>query len=94
MLLYPGLHVLKVDDSGLMNLDWASVSASAPSFLKVRLNDDLIEDVFVGAYSPHTWWGNNPLIPPARLVPQSRIVIEVGPGAVLRIEGNLVEVRP
>lgn len=90
MLLYPGQYRLVLDKSGLANLDWASVSASAPSFVRIWFDGDLVEDVFVGAYSPHTWWGNNPLLGSRSLTPESTVRVEVGPNAIVRIEGNLV----
>lgn len=90
MLLREGTHTLRLDKSGLANLDWASVSAIKPSSVRVWLDDELVEDVFVGPYSPHTWWGNNPLLGSRPLTADSVIKIEVGPAAILRIEGTLV----
>lgn len=90
MLLYPGKHKLVLDQSGLANLEWASVSASSPTRVKVWLDGELLEEVLVGPYSPHTWWGNNPLLGGRPLTQKSVLEIEVGEAAILRIEGNLV----
>lgn len=90
MLLYPGRHKLILDESGLASLDWASCSSAASSYIKVWFDGELVEDVVVGAHSPHTWWGNNPLLGSKSLKPGSLIEIEVGHDAIMRIEGNLV----
>lgn len=89
MLLYTGSHKLRLDNSDLANVDWASISASAPSRLKVWFDGELIEDLFVGIHSPYQWWGSNPLLS-RPLKPTSVIDIEIGGDAVMRIEGNLV----
>ena len=92
MLLGPGHHVLlrPADPNVPFILDWASVSASIPSKVRVIIGGRMIEAVYVGAYSPHTWWGNNPLINPRdEPVPGQSVEIEVEEGAILRIESNL-----
>ena len=82
-----------LDGSGLANLDWASVSATEPSYVKVWLDDVLTESVFVGAYSPHTWWLSNPLLGCCALGSEQIITIEVGNGAIFRVEGSLCRIE-
>jgi hypothetical protein len=74
-------------------LEYASVSARIPSRVRVSLNDEIIEDVYIGPYTPHTWWSSNALIPESRW-PKADVVvtIEVGAGAILRLESNLLAV--
>jgi len=92
MILGPGTHRLRRsgDADRPFVLEYASVSAQQPSRLRVWVGDALVEDVYVGAHSPHTWWSNNPLLTEAQYPPPGgEVVIEVGEGAVLRLEANL-----
>ena len=92
MLLGPGVHVLRrrSDTNVPFLLDWASVSATAPSSLVVVVGAKVVETVFVGPYSPHTWWASNPIIGPREAPEPGQVVaIHVGPDAMSRIESNL-----
>ncbi len=94
MILRQGVHTLRRDCNidRPMTLDWASVSASSPSRVTVRLEEgEVIEDVFVGPYSPHTWWSSNSLLHKIELEPEQAIVIVIGRDAIMRIETNLVK---
>lgn len=91
MLLRTGRHPFRRDEepSRPLMINYVSVSASAQSFVKVSVHSKVIEEVFVGPYSPHTWWGNNPLMTDDDTKPGDYITIEVGPNAIMRIESNL-----
>lgn len=82
-----GTYRLKFVGSG--NLDFVSASARVPSSVRVWYGAELIEDVYVGAYSPHTWWGGNSLMGRVSPVTGGVLTIEVGPDAKVRIEGDL-----
>ncbi|MGH8581297.1 MAG: hypothetical protein ACREWG_00615 [Gammaproteobacteria bacterium] len=92
MLLRAGRHALRRPgnpDTPFL-LEYATACADRPSRLRVWVNDRLIEDAWIGPYSPHTWWSGNPLITVAQAPePGDIVVIEVTEGAVLRIESNL-----
>lgn len=93
MLLFPGTHSFRRDanPNRPCTIDYMSVSAAAPSTLKVFVNAFLVEFVYVGAYSPHTWWGNNPIVAEAQMPqPGETVIIEVGEQAICRIESNLL----
>lgn len=98
MVLAPGLHTFRRDPEPHRpaTVLYASASAPEPSWLRAALDRGhgavLIEEVFLGASSPHTWWGNNPLFTDellSTLTVEDRLLIEVGPGARLRLETNL-----
>ena len=73
-----------------MVVDYASASAKEPSYIKVWIGAELIEEVYIGSYSPHTWWSNNPLFGSKEPDPGGTATIEVGPNALLRLESNLI----
>jgi len=91
----PGTFFLHLKERApSQSIDWASMSASEPSFFKTYCDDELVEDAFIGPYgSPHTWWpASNPLLGRCALTKDMIIRIELGPGVKFRIEGDLVEV--
>ena len=92
MILFPGKHKFRRDSepSRPCVVDYASVSACGPSYVKVLVNNKLVEHVYVGSYSPHTWWGNNPLLGKDEPEPGQEVVIFVGEDAIFRIESNLI----
>ena len=93
MILRPGTHRLRraTDPNTPFVLDYASVSASSPTVVRVFVGDTLVEEVYVGPYSPHTWWANNPLMTERQIpAPGERVTIEVGGGAIFRLESNLL----
>ncbi len=91
MLFGPGKYTLYRDLDPLRPccVDYASISAHTPSTLQVWVGNDLIESVYVGAYSPHTWWSGNSLLGYRELVCGESLTIEVGEGAIFRLESNL-----
>lgn len=94
MILKPGTHVLQraEDANRPCSIEYASVSASAPTTLQVLLGEEIIEDVHVGTYSPHTWWINNPLLGIKQVPdPSQRVTIIVGENAIFRIECHNLE---
>lgn len=93
MLIYgPKVIVLQrdADPNKPCVIDFASVSASEPSRVTAKLNDEIVEDAYVGTFSPHTWWSNNPLLGRQEMKPEDKLTIEVGPHAIFRIEHNLI----
>lgn len=90
MILGPGTHRFRVS-SDLYAPDYVSVSARAPSTLTVLVNEEIVEDVFVGSHSPHTWWTHNSLFGRRRLTVGDIIEIQVGPDVKLRIEGETLD---
>jgi hypothetical protein len=92
VLLREGKHVFKrdADPNRPMELEYAAASASEPSWCKVWVGDEMIEDCALGAHSLHTWWASNPLISTRGRWPEpgEAFTIEVGPNAVIRIEGS------
>lgn len=89
----PGVFVLRAKPGDSLMLDWASVSAKQPSFIRVWYGEMLVEDAFIGAYSPHTWWLGNDLLGRQRLQIGSLLKIELGDGLKMRIEGDLEQVN-
>ncbi len=87
ILTGPGQFLFRFTDPG--NLDFASASASEGSFVRAWYDDELIEDVFIGPYSPHTWWVGNGLIGRKSPVPGAQLMLEVGAHVKVRIEGDL-----
>ena len=76
------------------DIDYASISASEKSWVKAWVvrngQSTLVEDQFVGEYSPHTWWSNNALLGRECSMGQDfEIVIELGPGTQFRLEGDI-----
>jgi len=93
MILYEGIHKFRRDKELLrpIVIDYASVSALSPSELKVFVGDKLVEHVYVGIYSPHTWWGNNSLFGRNEPLPGEEFTVIVGKSAIFRIEGEWFE---
>ena len=91
----PGKFALQLQrDHNCQMIDWASLSASEPSWLKAWWRDELVEHVHIGPYgSPHTWWQGNALMGRHGLEPNGVLRIELGPGTKLRIEGDIEEVN-
>lgn len=89
MVLYEGRHTFyrDPDASRPFVVDYVSVSAAAPTQMRVTVGTTLIEHVHVGPFSPHTWWGNNGLFERHEPLPGERFTIELGPAAILRLEG-------
>ncbi len=82
------------------DVDWASVSACEPSWIKVyvvkgEMEPELVEDQYVGAWSPHTWWTSNSLL--GRKADGGgggiEIIVVLGPNTKFRIEGHLEELK-
>lgn len=93
MLLREGMHIFRrdPDPNKPFVLDYASASSPKPSYVRVWSELKEIEYCFIGPSSPHTWWGNNPLLTERDIPePGQWIEVEIGPYAVLRLESNLI----
>ena len=86
----PGTFFLELDPGDCQAIDFASMSARAPSFIKVEVDGELVESAYIGPYgSPHTWWNGNALLGRKQLLPGTQIKIELGPDVLLRIDGDV-----
>jgi hypothetical protein len=87
MLLREGQHVL-VRSAEAFDLEYAAASSGWPSYIRVWVADEMVEDCRIGG-SLHTWWSSNPLISKYGRWPEQgeEFSIEVGPTAILRLEG-------
>jgi hypothetical protein len=87
VLLREGRHLL-FRSAEAFDLEYAAASSDMPSYVRVWIGDEMVEDCRVGG-SLHTWWSSNPLISKHGRWPEigETITIEVGPTVVLRIEG-------
>lgn len=88
----PGTHILRrIGSPDTFSVDYASVSARESSFVRVAVGDEEVEYVYVGPYSPHTWWSGNALFGRRGPAVDEVVTIEVGPAAVFRLEGDFRE---
>ena len=94
ILTGPGTFTLRVVPGDCCAVEWASMSASQPSFARVWVDDVLVEDACIGPYgSPHTWWSSsNGLLGRQPLRRTSILIIELGDGVKFRIEGDLAQI--
>ena len=92
MILYPGVYQLKRDDDGsrTFSIEYASATASQSSYVKAWSGDgqgDPVEHALLSPGGTHTWWTSNPLLTERQHPPPGGLItIEVGLGAILRIE--------
>jgi hypothetical protein len=91
MILEPGRYRLrrKQDEGIPVWVDYASVSAQSGSRVTVWVNDERIEDIYVGPYSPHTWWAGNALFGVHQLSLTDTVTIHITGEALMRLESNM-----
>lgn len=88
------LHEVAADGGTLLELTnerevprdvvYASVTAREVVRVEVRVDDDLVDVVWVGAGGSHSWWTNGG----GKLFPPDRFPNGLPPGSTLRVHSN------